>query len=111
MKFEDIYNYTLIAVGTVMVASEVYKLYQHEQDRIAKDAAENWGLEAGARFNAMVKYAKQNRITKEGYVEALNAAKNVLSFEVYEVLPNNLFGPDVLRKLLTQIDKEIASVK
>lgn len=110
MKFEDIYNTTVTALGFAVAAHECYKLYEAIQDQKAKDAADEWRFEAGARLNAMIHHAKKNRISKAAYKEALEAAKNVLSFEVDDALPGNVHGGKALRKLLATIDTEIASV-
>lgn len=110
MKFEDVYNATVVAIGIACFAHEGYKAYAKSQDKKAEAAANDWRYEAGARLNTMIHYAKMNHISKAAYVEALEAAKNVLSFEVDDVLPGNVHSGPALRKLLAVIDKEIANV-
>lgn len=111
MKFEDIYNSVVTAACVIAVAIEGKRMYDKVQDQKARDAAEDWELEAGARLNAMLHYAKKNRISKAGYIQAMEAAKNVLSFEVDTVLPGNPYAGRTLRKLHESLDNEIATVK
>lgn len=110
MKFEDAYNYVSAAIGIGMALHECHKIYKEVQDRKAREAADNWEREAGARLNALLNHAVKNRISKQGYVEALTAAKNVLAFEVNEALPGNVHGGEALRGLHAKIDKIIADV-
>lgn len=111
MKFEDIYNSVVAAACVVAIAVEGKRMYDEIQDQKARDAAEDWRMEAGARLNAMLHHAKKNHITKAGYVQAMEAAKNVLSFEVDAVLPGNPYAGQTLRKLHQSLDNEIATVK
>lgn len=111
MKFEDIYNSAVAAACVVAIAVEGKRMYDEIQDQKARDAAEDWKMEAGARLNAMLHHAKKNRISKAGYIQALEAAKNVLSFEVDVALPGNPHAGRTLRALLNSLDNEIATVK
>lgn len=111
MKFEEIYNAAVGVACVVAVVIEGKRAYDMHQEHKARKAAEDWELEAGARLNSMLHHAKKNRISKAGYVEALEAAKNVLSFEVDDVIPGNPYAGRTLRKLLAALDNEIATVK
>lgn len=111
MKFEDIYNSVVTAACVIAVVVEGKRLYDEIQDQNARNAAEDWEMEAGARLNAMLHHAKKNRISKAGYIQAMEAAKNVLSFEVDDVLAGNPYAGRSLRKLHQSLDNEIATVK
>lgn len=111
MKFEDIYNTFVTAACVVVVVMEGKKAYDRVQAQNANQAADRWEQEATARLHCMMDHAKRNRISKVAYVETLEAAKNVLSFEVDAVIPGNVYAGRKLRNLFEIIDAEIAIVK
>lgn len=110
MKFEDICNNIVVVASIGVAVTECYKTYLAIEDLKAQKAADLWEREAGARLNCMIDHAYRNRISKAGMLEALNAAKNVLNFEVDEVLPGNVHGRKALNNLHRRIDAQIKDI-
>lgn len=104
MKFEELYNNTMTAIGIAVAVHECYKTYLKVQDMNARHAADVWEMEASARFYGMVAHAYRNNISKEGLLEAIEAAKNVISFEADELLPNNVYAGSAVRNLHAKLD-------
>ena len=110
--FEDYANGAMAIVGIAMLAHsicEAKKLADREND---SRKAERWVAEASARLDCMVEHMRKQRASKECYVEALTAAKNVIAYEVRETLtPNNFHMRDAEQQMFRTLDKLIANAK
>jgi hypothetical protein len=107
--FEDYANGAMAIVGIAMMAHsilEAKKVADREDD---SRKAKRWVAEATARLENMVHHMQKQRASKECYVEALGAAKNILAFEVRETLtPKNFHMLDAQKEIFQTVDQLIA---
>lgn len=110
--FEDYANGAMAVVGVALLVNSVYQ--EHKRAKRVKDrtVAQRWSDEATARLNSMAKHMQKERASKECWVEAFTAAKNVLAFEVRETLtPNNFHMLNAQKEIFQRVDKLIAEAK
>ena len=110
--FEDYANGAMTIIGIAMFCHGVYKAIEHEHRENDRRKAATYAREANARLENLVMYMRKQRASKECFVEALKAAKNVIAFEVRDVLTtDNYFMHDAEQELFEVADKLIASAK
>lgn len=107
--FEDYANGAMAVVGIAILAHSIYEAKQQADREDDRRKADRWMKEATARLENMVAYMRKERASKECYVEALTAAKNVIAFEVREVLtPDNCWMLDAQKQMHNTVDQLIA---
>lgn len=109
-KFEDYANGAMAVVGVIMMCQSAYKTYMLEQDAKQRRAADRFVNESEARMRAMHDHILKNRGSKEAYVQAFTAAKNVIAFDAMEELPGSAYQLQAVKELNEFIDKLIAKV-
>lgn len=107
--FEDYANGAMAVVGIAMFANSIYQAKVVADRECDRRKADRWVDEANARLSSMLDYMQKERASKECYKQALTAAKNVISYEVREVLTsNNYHMRDAEMTVLNHLDRLIA---
>lgn len=109
--FEDYANGAMAVVGIALFANQLYQAKKQADREDDRRAANRWIDQASARLDSMVGYMQKEGATKECWVEALTAAKNVIQFEVRDQLHNNYHLLEAESKMIESVDRLIAKVK
>lgn len=109
--FEDCANGLMLLAGIAMVTINVVEAESARRDRLDDIAADRFVAETKARMNAMHDHIMQKRGSKEAYVEAFTAAKNVIRFEVADKLEGNPYSVSANNRIELFIDTLIAKAK
>lgn len=108
--FEDIANGAMAIVGVALIAKSYLEARQIQQDADDEHAADRFVDATKARMRAMHEYILRNHGSKETYVEAFTAAKNVIQFDVQAELPGNVYSVKAIEVINAYIDHMIAAV-
>lgn len=107
-NLDDYANGAMVIVGVALMAHSVYEAHKLQKREDDRREANRWIDQASARMNCMVDHMLANRASKECFKEALTASKNVLAYEVREVLgESNAYMTDALVKMYRNIDSKL----
>lgn len=106
-KFDDYANAAMAVVAVVYFGAAAYQGYKQTEELKETNAADRYVREATARMKAMHDYILQQRGSKQAYKEAFEAAKNRVHFEAREVLGENPYVGQAVKRVHAAIDQMI----
>lgn len=108
--FEDYANGAMAVAGAVVIGINIYEAHKLNVDFKHEKIADRYIDETRARMSSMHEHILNNHGSKETYVEAFTAAKNVISFDISEDLAGNNYQHKVQEVIFAYIDDLIATV-
>lgn len=108
---DDYKNMAAVVIGLALAGNSAYQAHQQQIKVRQCREAKRYAAEASARLRNMVNHMYKNRASKDVHIEALNAAKNVISYEIRDELGlDNPYLRATIKSLHDEIDNRIAKL-